>query len=86
MIQLIKPEYYGALIDDLAEMHRLRYRVFKRRLDWTVQVSGDMEVDEFTSFGQSICCIAQRVGKFRGALGFCFDWTDNAKGHVPYSS
>jgi acyl homoserine lactone synthase len=28
-------------------MHRLRYRIFKERLGWDVQVSGDMEVDEF---------------------------------------
>lgn len=47
MMLLIKPEYYGCFVDDLAEMHRLRYRVFKQRLDWDVQVSGDMEVDEF---------------------------------------
>lgn len=47
MLQLIAPEHYGEFIDDLAEMHRLRYRVFKQRLDWDVQVSGDMEVDEF---------------------------------------
>jgi N-acyl-L-homoserine lactone synthetase len=37
----------AAAIDDLAEMHRLRYRIFKERLGWDVQVSGDMEVDEF---------------------------------------
>jgi acyl homoserine lactone synthase len=47
MIQLINPERYGEFIDDLAEMHRLRYRIFKERLGWDVQVSGDMEVDEF---------------------------------------
>ena len=47
MLQLIAPEHYREFIDDLAEMHRLRYRVFKQRLDWDVQVSGDMEVDEF---------------------------------------
>lgn len=47
MMLLIKPEYYGGFVDDLAEMHRLRYRVFKQRLDWDVQVSSDMEVDEF---------------------------------------
>lgn len=46
-MQLITPQYYGEFIGDLADMHRLRYRVFKRRLDWNVQVSGDMEVDEF---------------------------------------
>jgi N-acyl-L-homoserine lactone synthetase len=47
MMQLITPEYYGVFFNDLAEMHRLRYRVFKQRLEWDVQVSGDMEVDEF---------------------------------------
>lgn len=47
MMQLITPDHYGEFLDDLAEMHRLRYRVFKERLNWDVQVSGDMEVDEF---------------------------------------
>ncbi|HEX5259427.1 MAG TPA: acyl-homoserine-lactone synthase [Sphingomicrobium sp.] len=47
MLQLINPECYGEFIDDLAEMHRLRYRVFKERLGWDVEVSGDMEIDEF---------------------------------------
>ncbi|WP_375784925.1 acyl-homoserine-lactone synthase [Bradyrhizobium sp. Pha-3] len=47
MIQLITPQYYGEFINDLTEMHRLRYRVFKQRLDWNVEVSGDIEVDEF---------------------------------------
>ncbi|QQO23740.1 conjugal transfer protein TraI [Bradyrhizobium diazoefficiens] len=47
MMLLIKPEYYGCFVNDLAEMHRLRYRVFKQRLDWDVQVSGNMEIDEF---------------------------------------
>ncbi|MCS3765611.1 MULTISPECIES: acyl-homoserine-lactone synthase [Bradyrhizobium] len=47
MMQLITPDYYGEFLDDLAEMHRLRYRVFKQRLEWDVGVSGDMEVDEF---------------------------------------
>ena len=47
MLQLINPDRYGEFINDLAEMHRLRYRVFKERLGWDVQVSGDMEIDEF---------------------------------------
>lgn len=47
MIQLITPERYDDFRDDLTEMHRLRYRVFKERLDWDVQVNGDMEVDQF---------------------------------------
>jgi Autoinducer synthase len=47
MIQLITPDRYGAFLGELAEMHRLRYRVFKQRLGWDVEVSGDMEFDEF---------------------------------------
>lgn len=47
MMQLITPDYYGGFVNDLAEMHRLRYRGFKERLEWDVQASGDMEVDEF---------------------------------------
>ncbi|MET4072222.1 N-acyl-L-homoserine lactone synthetase [Bradyrhizobium sp. S3.2.6] len=47
MMLLITPDYYGEFVDELAEMHRLRYRVFKQRLQWDVQVGGDMEVDEF---------------------------------------
>jgi acyl homoserine lactone synthase len=47
MMQLITADYYSSFIDAVAEMHRLRYRVFKERLDWDVQFSGDMEIDEF---------------------------------------
>src|SRR5258708_27430089 len=47
IIQLVTPDSYGEFVDDLAEMHRLRYRVFKERLGWDVQVSGGMEIDEF---------------------------------------
>ena len=35
----------GLHLDLLAEMFRLRRRVFKDRLDWTVSVSGDLEID-----------------------------------------
>jgi N-acyl-L-homoserine lactone synthetase len=47
MMQLITTDYYASFVGDIAEMHRLRYRVFKDRLDWEVEVSGDMEIDEF---------------------------------------
>jgi acyl homoserine lactone synthase len=47
MIQLITTEHYGNFIDEIAQMHRLRHRVFKERLDWEVQISGNTEVDEF---------------------------------------
>src|ERR1700719_2068777 len=47
MMQLITRNYYGNFFEEITEMHRLRYRVFKERLDWDVQVSGDMEIDQF---------------------------------------
>jgi acyl homoserine lactone synthase len=47
MIQLITPDRYGEFVPELAEMHRLRYRIFRERLGWDVRFSGDMEVDEF---------------------------------------
>jgi N-acyl-L-homoserine lactone synthetase len=37
MMQLITQDHYGEFVEELAEMHRLRYRVFKRRLDWDVE-------------------------------------------------
>lgn len=47
MMQLITADYYGNFVDEIAEMHRLRCRVFKDRLKWDVEVSGEMEIDEF---------------------------------------
>lgn len=47
MMQLITADYYGNFIGEIAEMPRLRCRVFKERLGWDVQISGDMEIDEF---------------------------------------
>lgn len=47
MIQLITPPLYGQFAETLVEMHRLRYRVFKLRMAWEVQTSGDMEIDDF---------------------------------------
>jgi acyl homoserine lactone synthase len=47
MIILITPDTIGKFHQEVTEMYRLRYRVFKDRLDWTVQVVGDMEFDKF---------------------------------------
>lgn len=38
---------FGRHVGLLADMYRLRRQVFKDRLDWSVAVSGDMEVDLF---------------------------------------
>lgn len=47
MIQLIAPDCYDDFADELHAMHRLRYRVFKERLNWNVGVNGGYEIDTF---------------------------------------
>lgn len=60
MMQLITVDHFGNFIDEIAEMHRLRYRVFRERLNWDVQVSGDMEIDTFDALRPSY--LLQRGG------------------------
>ena len=71
MMQLITPGYYGEFVNDLAEMHRLRYRVFKQRLDWTVEVSGDMEVDEFDVLRPVPLLSRSGARQIQGCLRLC---------------
>ncbi|WP_025038506.1 acyl-homoserine-lactone synthase [Bradyrhizobium sp. DOA9] len=68
MMLLIKPEYYGEFVPELAEMGRLRYRVFKQRLDWEVQVSGDMEVDEFDIARPVHLLLRSQEGQLQGCV------------------
>ncbi len=68
MIEPINPDRYGAFIDELAEMHRLRYRIFKERLGWDVQVSGDMEVDEFDACGPVYLLQKDDGGRIQGCV------------------
>ncbi|OSI74449.1 conjugal transfer protein TraI [Bradyrhizobium canariense] len=68
MMQLITPEYYGEFVDDLTEMHRLRYRVFKQRLDWNVEVSGEMEVDEFDVLRPVHLLNRSNAGRLQGCV------------------
>ena len=47
MIEIVPPHRYVVFRDELREMHRMRYRVFKERLGWDVPVEDGMERDEF---------------------------------------
>lgn len=47
MMQLIAPDWYGDFSDELNQMHRLRYRVFKERLGWDVRTDDGLETDAF---------------------------------------
>ena len=68
MIQLITREHYGEFVEELAEMHRLRYRVFKERLGWDVQVSGGMEIDEFDALCPDYLLQRGAQGQIRGCI------------------
>ena len=84
MLQLINPDRYGEFIDDLAEMHRLRYRIFKERLGWDVQVSGDMEVDEFDAC-RPVYLLQRNDGRSCSGLraALADDRPHHASRHVP---
>lgn len=47
MMQLVTPENYTQFRDALADMHRLRFRVFKERLGWAVHAEYGTERDRF---------------------------------------
>jgi len=51
---------YGADISLLMGMHKLRRKVFKERLDWSVSVSGDMEIDRYDTLDASYLVVADR--------------------------
>ncbi len=70
MIQLITSDSYGEFIDELADMHRLRYRVFKERLDWEVETAGDMEVDEFDALRPVYLILRDYAGHVLGCVRF----------------
>jgi acyl homoserine lactone synthase len=68
MIQLFTQASYGEFRDALIEMHRLRYRVFKGRLDWDVHVSGDMEIDEFDALHPAYLTQLADNGRTQGSV------------------
>jgi acyl homoserine lactone synthase len=68
VILLLTAERCGEFSDKLAEMHRLRYRVFKERLGWDVEASGDMEVDEFDALGPAYLLKHNFAGELEGCV------------------
>lgn len=68
MLQLITQDSYGAFARELGEMHRLRYRVFKERLGWDVQASGDMEIDEFDALHPAYLLQHGVEGRIQGCV------------------
>lgn len=68
MMLLITLRGYGEFVDELTEMHRLRYRVFKERLGWDVQTSGGMEIDEFDALHPAYLLQKGEDGQIQGCV------------------
>ena len=68
MIQLITQPCYGEFSHLLVEMHRLRYRVFKKRMEWDVHVSGELEIDEFDSLHPAYLAQMSEDGRVQGTV------------------
>ncbi|MGY8681859.1 acyl-homoserine-lactone synthase [Bradyrhizobium sp. UFLA05-153] len=68
MIQLITRASYEELSSTLSGMYQLRYRTFKSRLDWDVQTSGGMEIDEFDALGPAYLVQLSDAGQVRGSV------------------
>lgn len=47
MLLLITPDRYSTFGDEMTQMHTLRHRVFKERLNWDVVTAAGMEADSF---------------------------------------
>ncbi len=68
MMYLITSEYFGECVEEITEMHRLRYRVFKERLNWDVEVSGDMEIDRFDALDPVYLICKSQDGRIQGCV------------------
>jgi N-acyl-L-homoserine lactone synthetase len=67
-MQLISADHYAYFLDAVTAMHRLRYRVFKERLDWDVQFSGDMEIDAFDTLHPAYLIQRARDKRVQGCV------------------
>lgn len=59
---------FGRHLDLLAAMYRLRRRVFKDRLDWSVSVSGEFELDVYDALGPTYLLAVSDAGSVVGTV------------------
>lgn len=68
MILLIEPGWRESFADEIGQMHRLRHRVFKGRLDWEVQTAGGFELDRFDALGPYYLLLRAVDGRVNGCV------------------
>src|SRR5258708_10662302 len=59
---------FGQHLDVLTAMYRLRRRVFKERLDWTVSVSGDVELDVYDTLNPTHLVVMTSTNNVAGCV------------------
>ena len=68
MLQLITPASYDEFADELAEMHRLRCRVFNERLDWDVEVRNGLEIDQYDALHPTYLLVTPQLARICGCV------------------
>ncbi|RTM05692.1 MAG: GNAT family N-acetyltransferase [Hyphomicrobiales bacterium] len=68
MMQLITPDRYAEFSRELDEMHRLRHRVFRDRLNWDVSVHGGYELDSYDALSPHYLLLRTPAGRIEGCV------------------
>lgn len=68
MMLMISPDRRHEFEAQLEEMHKLRYRVFKRRLDWNVEGCDGKEIDDFDKAGPVYLIQRSDDGHIQGCI------------------
>lgn len=68
MMLLVAPDWYGAFVDELYEMHRLRLRVFDERLGWDVRTEDGLEIDSFDRLKPNYLLLRRPDGGIEGCV------------------
>jgi acyl homoserine lactone synthase len=70
LLQLIAPDYMDGFVRELCAMHELRFRVFKKRLEWDVQTIEEMEIDDYDALGPIYLLMRGFDGRVGGCVRF----------------
>ncbi|MBR0713928.1 acyl-homoserine-lactone synthase [Bradyrhizobium liaoningense] len=64
----LQTSQFARHLDYLTSMYRLRRRVFKDRLDWSVSVSGDMEIDLYDALSPTYLLVVSEQSAVVGCV------------------